>query len=79
VIAEARDIVSHHEQVARAAVAILDPIAKQRFDLEAELLEDCARAGLIGRHLRGDLPEPVRARQVEDFARQTPSEAGSLS
>ena len=74
-IGEAIHVVCHDQQIARASVAILDPVGQHRLDLEIELFKSRARGRLIRSHLRGDFLEPQRAREVENLGCEPPSES----
>src|SRR5207244_11817501 len=66
-----------HEQIARAAIAIDDPILQEGFDLKPEAFESGARASLIGRHHRGHLFDSALLADVEDLFGEPPAESGA--
>ena len=76
-IGQAFEVMAHDEKVARAAVAIDDPILKQGLDLEAELFEGGAGPGLVRRHHRGHLLQSARLAEMENFGGEAAAEAGA--
>ena len=74
-IGVAADVVRHHHQVARRAVAIFDVVCEQRFRNEPEPAECRLCAVLVGRHVRHQFAQAEAAREVEDLRRENATES----